>query len=106
MKVRCSTECDEDFKHIEGEKAALINNAVNRENAVLPDGRESFLTKRLAERGEEVERLREKVAAAEMAKTRLNDFADKANAGQVHHDARELKRKIWAAFAEFDAASE
>lgn len=41
--------------------------------------------------------------AATMAKTRLDDFADKANAGHVHYSARELKRKIGAAFADFDA---
>lgn len=38
-----------------------------------------------------------------MARKRLETFADEANAGRVHYDARELKRKIWAAFAEFDA---
>lgn len=46
-----------------------------------------------------------KVVAAEMARTRLNDFADKANAGQVHHDARELRRRVWASFSDFDAAN-
>jgi hypothetical protein len=44
------------------------------------------------------------IEAAAMARTRLEDFADKANAGQIHYDARELKRRIWAAFADFDAA--
>lgn len=43
------------------------------------------------------------IEAAQMARKRLEDFADQANAGKVHHDARELKRKIWSAFAEFDA---
>jgi hypothetical protein len=42
---------------------------------------------------------------AAMAKRRLDDFADKANAGQVHYSARELKRKIGAAFADFDKAA-
>ena len=51
--------------------------------------------KERAERSEIVE-------AAKMARTRLEDFADKANAGTVHYSARELKRKIWAAFVEFD----
>lgn len=54
---------------------------------------------REAWRAAEVEPLR---AAAVMAKTRLDDFADKANAGQVHYSARELKRKIGAAFSDFD----
>lgn len=44
------------------------------------------------------------IDGANMARTRLDDFADKANAGLVHHDAREWKRRIWAAFADFDAA--
>lgn len=43
------------------------------------------------------------IEAADMARKRLEDFADQANAGKVHYDARELKRKIWAAFAEYDA---
>lgn len=38
-----------------------------------------------------------------MARTRLESFADAANAGKVHHDAREWKRRIWAAFADYDA---
>lgn len=41
--------------------------------------------------------------AALRAKTRLDDFADQANAGQVHYSARELKRKIGAAFTDLDA---
>ena len=45
----------------------------------------------------------EKVEAAKMARKRLEDFADQAQAGRVHYDARELKRKVWAAFAEFDS---
>lgn len=40
--------------------------------------------------------------AAVMAKMRLESFADQANAGQVHYSARELKRKIWAAFSDFE----
>lgn len=51
----------------------------------------------------EVARLRAAVDAATMARTRLDDFADKANAGLVHHDGREWKRRIWAAFSDFDA---
>lgn len=43
------------------------------------------------------------IEAAQMARRRLEDFADQANAGKVHYSARELKRKIWSAFAEFDA---
>jgi hypothetical protein len=54
----------------------------------------------------ENERLRATVEAAAMAKTRLDHFADHANAGKVHYDARELKRKIWGAFAEFDACQQ
>jgi hypothetical protein len=54
----------------------------------------------------EIERLRATVEAAAMAKTRLDHFADYANAGKVHYDARELKRKIWGAFAEFDACQQ
>lgn len=42
---------------------------------------------------------------AEMARKRLEDFADQANAGKVHYDARELKRRIWSAFADFDNAA-
>jgi hypothetical protein len=42
--------------------------------------------------------------AASMARSRLENFADAANAGRVHYDPRELKRRIWAAFSEFDAA--
>jgi hypothetical protein len=35
----------------------------------------------------------------------IQNFADAANAGRVHYDARELKRRmLWAAFSEFDAA--
>lgn len=44
----------------------------------------------------------DKLEAAAMAKTRLDDFADQANAGRVHYSARELKRKIGSAFIEFD----
>jgi hypothetical protein len=44
------------------------------------------------------------VEAAGWARKRLEDFADKANAGDIHYSARELKRRIWAAFADFDAA--
>ena len=42
------------------------------------------------------------IEAAQMARRRLEDFADQANAGKVHYSARELKRRIWAAFADFD----
>ena len=44
------------------------------------------------------------IEGAQMAKTRLDNFADDANAGRCHYDARELKRKIWAAFVDFDRA--
>lgn len=50
------------------------------------------------------ERLLTILGAATMAKNRLNTFADQANAGQVQYSARELSRKIWGAFSDFDAA--
>jgi hypothetical protein len=43
------------------------------------------------------------IEAFQMARTRLENFADDANAGNVHYSARELKRKIWAAFADVEA---
>jgi hypothetical protein len=43
------------------------------------------------------------VEAYKMARTRLERFADEAQAGRVHYDARELKRKIWGAFSDADA---
>lgn len=45
----------------------------------------------------------ELVEAARMARTRLQRFADEANAGNVQAGGRELARQIWGAFAEFDA---
>lgn len=54
----------------------------------------------------ETDRMRTAIEGAVMAKTRLDDFADKANAGQIHYSARELKRKIGAAFADFDSAAD
>lgn len=43
------------------------------------------------------------VEAARMARTRLMAFADAANAGHAQAGGRELARKVWGAFAEFDA---
>lgn len=43
------------------------------------------------------------VEAAQMARARLMAFADAANAGEAQAGGRELARKVWAAFAEFDA---
>lgn len=40
--------------------------------------------------------------AVAMAKKRLDDYADKANAGKVQSDGRSWKRQIWAAFADYD----
>lgn len=45
----------------------------------------------------------EMVEAARMARARLKAFADAANAGHSQAGGRELARKIWGAFAEFDA---
>ncbi len=45
------------------------------------------------------------VDAAKMARTRLQTYADQANAGEAQAGGRELARKIWGAFAEFDALS-
>lgn len=42
------------------------------------------------------------VFAMQMARTRLEKFADGANAGLAQAGGRELKRKIWGAFKEFD----
>lgn len=36
------------------------------------------------------------------ARRRLEQFADLANSGAVQAGGRELKRKIWGAFAEYD----
>ncbi len=66
---------------------------------------ESYENDRLEQKAE-IERLNAKVIAATMAKTRLDHFADDANAGAVHYSARELKRKIGAAFADFDAVQQ
>jgi hypothetical protein len=41
--------------------------------------------------------------ALTMAKTRLEQYADAVNAGHAQGGGRELKRKIWGAFQEFDA---
>lgn len=41
--------------------------------------------------------------AVAMAKKRLDNYADMANAGQVQSDGRSWKRQIWAAFADYDA---
>ena len=54
--------------------------------------------------GVAIKRIEQLKTTARMAKTRLERFADEANAGHVHYDARELKRKIWSAFADFDNA--
>ena len=40
--------------------------------------------------------------AVAMAKKRLDNYADMANAGQVQSDGRSWKRQIWAAFADYD----
>ncbi len=48
----------------------------------------------------DVARMRETV---QMARTRLDQYADAANAGQAQGGGREFKRKIWGAFADFDA---
>ncbi len=82
-----------------GENVKLANRVIAAE-AECASQREviATLNERSATYEAECERLREAVA---MAKTRLDDFADKANAGQVHYSARELKRKIGAAFADF-----
>lgn len=53
----------------------------------------------------EVEQLRAAVERAQWARTRLDDYADRDNAGRVQGGGREWKRKIWAAFADFDAAA-
>lgn len=45
-----------------------------------------------------------RIEGARMAKTRLDNFADQANAGTIEYNARELKRKIGAAFADLDAS--
>jgi hypothetical protein len=77
----------------------------------MPYSGYDFLAGELEKRDAEIERLRADnerlltiLGAATMAKNRLNTFADQANAGDVHYDARELKRKIWGAFSDFDAA--
>lgn len=36
------------------------------------------------------------------AKHRLDDYADRANAGKAQSDGRSWKRQIWAAFADYD----
>lgn len=54
------------------------------------------LTARVAE-------LEAALTAADMAKTRLDIFADQANAGLVQYNARELKRRVFGAFSEFRA---
>lgn len=54
---------------------------------------------------EAVEELKLIIEAAEMAQTRLNNWADKCHnseAGEVDQSARDWKRKIWGSFAEFD----
>jgi len=60
--------------------------------------------KTIHDQGLEIARLTKVIEGAKMARTRLERFADEANAGRVHHDARELKRRVWASFADFDAA--
>lgn len=52
---------------------------------------------------EKVSQLLALVEAAKMARTRLQTFADHANRGEAQAGGRELSRKIWGAFAEFDA---
>jgi hypothetical protein len=54
---------------------------------------------------ERIEWMADAIDAAELAHARLDQFADAANAGTVQAGGRELKRKVWGVFAEFDALS-
>ena len=44
------------------------------------------------------------IEAATWARTRLHNFALEAQAGRVQAGGRELERKVWGAFSDFDAA--
>lgn len=61
-------------------------------------------TAELARLRTENERLMDAVEAATWARTRLHEFAVAEQAGHVQGGGRELERRVWGAFSDFDRA--